>query len=88
MSPEVTISEADIDSMVENLRKQRADWKAVERKAAKGDQLTIDFDGTLNGEAFAGGSAKDFKFVLGDGGMLEEFEKNLLGVTSGRREDL
>jgi trigger factor len=82
-SPEVTISDADVDAMVENLRKQRADWKAVDRKAAAGDQLTIDFDGTLNGEAFAGGSAKGFKFVLGDGGMLEEFEKNLLGVAPG-----
>jgi trigger factor len=82
-SPEVTISEGDFDAMVENLRKQRADWKPVERKAAKADQLTIDFDGTLKGEAFAGGSAKGFKFVLGEGGMLEDFEKNLLGVAPG-----
>lgn len=82
-APEVAISEADIDAMVENLRKQRADWKAVERKASKGDQLTVDFDGTQNGQVFAGGSARGFKFVLGDGGMLEDFEKNLLGVTPG-----
>jgi len=81
--PDVAISDADIDTMVENLRKQRAGWNAVDRKAARGDQLTIDFDGTLKGEPFAGGSAKGFKFVLGDGGMLEEFEKNLLGVTPG-----
>jgi len=80
-SPEVAISEVDIDTMVENLRKQRAEWKAADRKAAKGDQLTVDFEGTLKGEAFAGGSAKGFKFVLGDGGMLEDFEKNLLGIT-------
>jgi trigger factor len=82
-SPVVQIAEVDIDGMLNNLRKQRADWQPVERKAADGDQLTVDFDGTLNGEAFAGGSAKDFKFVLGEGGMLEDFEKNLQGVKAG-----
>ena len=73
--PEAQIADADIDTMIENLRKQRADWSAVERKAAEGDQVTLDFEGTLKGEVFEGGSAKDFKVVLGDGAMLPDFEK-------------
>jgi len=81
--PEAEIAEADIDAMIENLRKQRADWKAVERKAAEGDQVTLDFEGTRKGEPFDGGSAKDFKVVLGDGAMLADFEKHLQGVAAG-----
>jgi len=81
--PEAEVADTDIDTMIENLRKQRADWSPVERKAADGDQLTLDFDGTLKGEVFEGGSAKDFKLVLGDGSMLADFEKNLQGVVAG-----
>jgi trigger factor len=81
--PEADITEADIDTMLENLRKQRADWQAAERKAADGDQVTLDFEGTLKGEPFDGGSSKDFKVVLGDGAMLPDFEKNLQGVAAG-----
>jgi trigger factor len=81
--PEANVVDADIDTMIENLRKQRAEWQAVERKAVDGDQLTIDFEGTLKGEVFDGGSAKDFKFALGDGAMLADFDKNLQGVVAG-----
>jgi trigger factor len=82
-TPEAEVADADIDTMIENLRKQRADWLAVERKAADGDQVTLDFEGTLKGEPFEGGSAKEFKVVLGDGAMLPDFEKNLQGVAAG-----
>ena len=80
---EVAIESADVDRMLVNLRKQRADWQDVERKSADGDQVTLDFEGTLKGEPFEGGTAKDFPVVLGDGGMLEDFEKNLKGVSAG-----
>jgi trigger factor len=81
--PEVEIEDADVDTMIENLRKQRAHWHDVERKAQDGDQVTLDFDGTLKGEPFEGGSAKDFPIVLGEGAMLADFEKNLSGVAAG-----
>ena len=81
--PEASIADDDIDTMIENLRKQRADWSAVERKSADGDQVTLDFDGTLKGEPFEGGSAKEFPVVLGEGQMLADFEKNLQGVKAG-----
>lgn len=82
-APQVEIAASDIDTMIENLRKQRADWNPVERKAGEGDQVTIDFQGTLDGEVFEGGTAEGFKFVLGDGQMLEEFDKNARGLAAG-----
>ena len=81
--PEVAIGSADVEEMIDNLRKQRAEFSGVERKAADGDQVTIDFTGTLNGEVFEGGSAENFPVVLGGGQMLEDFEKALKGVKAG-----
>jgi trigger factor len=81
--PVVDIAAEDIESMVDNLRKQRADWQPVDRKAADDDQVKLDFTGTLNGEEFEGGSATDFIVVLGGGQMLPDFEKNLQGVKAG-----
>ncbi|MGI9291773.1 MAG: trigger factor [Gammaproteobacteria bacterium] len=81
--PKAEIKDEDIDTMLENLQKQRADWSEVDRKAAEGDQVTLDFEGTLNGEVFEGGTAKDFPVVLGDGQMLADFEKNLKAVKAG-----
>lgn len=80
---EVEIGDADVDTMIDNLRKQRADWSPVERKAKEGDQVTLDFEGTLKGEPFEGGAAEGFKVVLGEGSMLPDFEKGLAGVTAG-----
>ena len=81
--PSVEIGDSDVDDMLENLRSQKADWTPVERKAAKGDRVTLDFSGSLNGEVFAGGEAKDFQFVIGAGQMLPDFEKGATGVKAG-----
>lgn len=81
--PQVEITAADIEGMVDNLRKQRATWKAVDRKSCSGDRLTINFIGTLKGEPFEGGTAEGFEVVLGEGALLDDFEKNLTGLTAG-----
>ncbi len=81
--PEVSITPAEVDEMVQNLLKQRADWAEVNRKAADGDKVKLDFNGTLKGEPFEGGSAEDFEFVLGEGQMLEDFEKGIRGLKAG-----
>lgn len=82
-APSVQIADADIDEMIDNLRKQRADWAAVDRKSTDGDRVKMDFAGTLKGEPFEGGSAEDFEFVLGEGQMLEDFEKGVKGLKAG-----
>ncbi len=78
------VGDAEIDRTIDILRKQRITWNPVERAAQDGDRVTIDFKGTLDGEAFAGGSADDFAFVLGEGRMLADFETGVRGATVGQ----
>lgn len=77
------LSEDDVEETVNTLRKQRAVYKAVKRAAKNDDQLFVDFTGTLGGEPFEGGSAKDFQVVLGSGRMLADFESALVGCKAG-----
>ncbi len=81
--PAAEVASSDVDDMIQKLREQRASFSPVERKAADGDQVTINFEGTLKGEPFEGGSAQDFPVVLGQGQMLPDFEKQLFGVKTG-----
>lgn len=82
------ITEADVDTMIETLRKQRQTWKAVDRAAQDGDQVTIDFVGKMDGEEFQGGSAKGTKLVLGSKRMIEGFETGLIGAGKGEQKTL
>ncbi|MDG9923595.1 MULTISPECIES: trigger factor [unclassified Pseudomonas] len=77
------VTDADVDNMLEILRKQNTRFEAVERAAENGDQLNIDFVGKIDGEAFAGGSAKGTPLVLGSGRMIPGFEDALVGVKAG-----
>ncbi len=82
------ISEADIDAMIETLRKQRQGWKEVARNAQDADQVTIDFAGTMDGTEFQGGSAKGTKLVLGSKRMIDGFEAGLVGSKKGDQKKL
>lgn len=79
-----TLSDADIDNTIDTLRKQRAVFEPVKRVAQDGDQVRIDFSGTLDGVVFEGGEAKDFSLVLGVGRMLPDFEKAIVGMKEGK----
>ncbi len=74
------VGDADIDKTVEILRKQRVSYEVVSRPVATGDRATIDFAGTVEGVAFQGGTATDFAFVAGEGRMLPDFEKGIIGM--------
>lgn len=78
-----TISDEDVDTMIENLRKQRQEFVEKEGEAAEGDQVTFDFEGSIDGEKFEGGSAEDFKLVLGSGQMIPGFEDGIVGMKAG-----
>jgi trigger factor len=80
-----TVGEAELANTIEILRKQRATWDPVERAAADGDRVTIDFLGKLDGVAFDGGSAEDYTFQLGEGRMLPDFETGVRGAGPGER---
>ena len=81
--PSAEVAEADIDAMIESMRRQRPDYIAVARAAADGDRVSVDFEGRIEGETFQGGTGSDIKFVLGKGQMLPEFEDGARGATAG-----
>lgn len=78
-----TLSDANVDQTVDSIRKQRTVYEVAGRAAQNEDQVRIDFTGKLNGEVFEGGEAKDFVFVLGQGRMLPDFEKAIIGMSAG-----
>lgn len=77
------VADADLDNMLEVLRKQNTRFEAVERAAQNDDQVNIDFVGKVDGEVFAGGSAKGTQLVLGSGRMIPGFEDGLVGAKAG-----
>lgn len=77
------VADADLDNMLEVLRKQNVRFEAVEREAQNDDQVTIDFVGKIDGEEFQGGSAKGTQLVLGSGRMIPGFEDGLVGAKAG-----
>ena len=83
--PVVEISEADIDKMVEVLRKQQATWTESQDAAKAEDRVTIDFVGSVDGEAFEGGKAEDFVLFMGQGRMIPGFEEGIVGHKAGEK---
>jgi trigger factor len=79
------VGEADIDSTLEIIRRQRARHSVVEREAAEGDRVTVDFRGTIDAQAFEGGEATDFSFRLGEARMLPAFEQAVRGLRAGQQ---
>ncbi|MBL8360599.1 MAG: trigger factor [Rubrivivax sp.] len=79
------VTEAAIDRTVEILRKQRRTFaqRAAAEGAVEGDRVTIDFEGKIDGEPFAGGKAEAFQFVIGEGQMLEQFDQSVRGMKVG-----
>ncbi|MBO0613290.1 MAG: hypothetical protein RL122_1109 [Pseudomonadota bacterium] len=81
--PVADIADADLDKMIDVIRKQNQEWNDVERAAAVGDMVKVDFDGSVEGEAFEGGAAEDYSVELGAGRMLKDFEEGLVGMKAG-----
>jgi trigger factor len=81
--PTLEIGAAEVEKTLNVLRKQRARHEPVERAAAGGDRVTIDFLGRKDGEPFQGGEAKDYPIVLGEGAMLPDFENAVIGLEAG-----
>ena len=82
------ITDADVDNMIEMLRKQQSEWNDVERASADGDQVNIDFEGSLDGELFDGGAAQGHDLVLGSNSMIPGFEDGILGMAAGEEKDI
>src|SRR3954468_12261752 len=83
ISAEVT--DPAVDRTLDILRKQRRTFaqRPQDAPAQEGDRVTVDFEGKIDGEPFAGGKAEDFQFIVGDGQMLKEFEDAVRGMKTG-----
>lgn len=81
--PVLEVTEQDVDKTLEVMRKQRATYETVQRAAQEGDRVTMDYRGTIDGTEFAGGAAQNQQVVLGEGRLLADFEKQLLGMQAG-----
>src|SRR5437867_3551512 len=79
------VTDGAIDKTLDILRKQRRTFaqRAAGEGAAEGDRVTIDFEGKIDGEPFAGGKAEGFQFLIGEGQMLEQFDKAVRGMKTG-----
>jgi trigger factor len=80
------VSDKDVDATIEVIRRQRASYAPTERAAADGDRVTVDFQGSINGQVFNGGEAKDVAFVLGQGRMLPQFEQAVRAMRAGEQK--
>lgn len=85
---ESSITDADFEQRLQDLRKRAKEWKAVERAAKTGDQVIIDYKGTKDGEAFEGGTASDSPLELGSGQMIAGFEDGIVGMKAGDSKSL
>ncbi len=86
--PVAEITDKDLENMLTTLQKQRGTWEPIKRMAKKEDMVIIDFDGTVDGESFEGGSSEGFSLILGSDSMIPGFEKQLLKAKKGEERDL
>ena len=82
------VTDADLDKMLDTLRKQNAQWEESAEAAADGDQVVIDFEGFIDGVAFEGGAAKGYSLTLGSNSMIPGFEEGLVGAKAGEEKTL
>jgi len=82
------ISEEDLDKTINNLQKRMSKWEPTEEASKDGDQIKINFVGTIEEEEFEGGSASDFLVELGSKSMIEGFESGLIGLKKGDKKTL
>ncbi len=80
---ECTLTDEDVENTIKVMQQQRTVYTDVDRPAKDGDKVTIDFAGKLNGESFPGGSHDNYSFILGNGQMLPDFEKEIPGMKPG-----
>lgn len=81
-----SISDDDVDTMIESLRQQRQEFVEKDDKLAQGDQATFDFEGSIDGETFDGGTAQDFDLVIGSNRFIPGFEEQMVGMQAGEEK--
>lgn len=86
--PEPQFDDADVEFIIDNLRRQRRNWNAVEREARDGDRVTLDFEGRLDGQPIEGGAGDQVSVIIGAGRLVPDFERQLVGVRAGEQKTI
>ena len=86
--PVAKITDADVDAMIQSMRRQKPIYTDVERAAAAGDRVNIEFEGRIDGELFPGGKGDDLPVVLGAGTILAELDAALHGMSVGESKEV
>jgi trigger factor len=86
--PVAEVDEEQVTESLKRLAQSATEYESKEGAAAEGDQVTIDFIGRIDGEAFEGGSAEDMTLVLGSGRFIPGFEEQLIGAEVDQKLDV
>jgi trigger factor len=86
--PVAEVTKPDLEKMIEVLRNQQATFDVQEKAAEDGDQVTLDYVGTHQGEEFPGGKAEGHTLLLGSNSMIPGFEAGLEGLSAGEEKVL
>ena len=86
--PESKVAEKDVKEILENISTSFAEKKVAKKAAESGDEVIIDFVGKKDGEPFQGGSAKDYKLMLGSNTFIPGFEDGIVGHEPGDKFNL
>lgn len=84
----VNVDKKEIDEVIQRIQKGLSEKKEVKRAAKLGDEVVIDFVGKKDGEAFQGGTGKDYPLVLGSNSFIPGFEDALVGLKAGDTKDV
>jgi trigger factor len=86
--PTAAVTEADVDAMIENMRRQRPVFTAVERAARDSDRVVVDYHARIGGKSFEGSDASDISIILGSGRSMPELEEGLKGAAAGEQRTI
>lgn len=86
--PEIKVTKADIDEVIERMQKGFAEKKETKDAAKDGDETVIDFVGKQDGVAFEGGTGNDYPLTLGSNSFIPGFEAALVGLKAGDKKDI
>lgn len=86
--PVVTVSDDDLNRVIEQLRKQYTKWNVVDRPAKEHDRVVIDYYATLEGKSDVDNKIQNFPLELGSKVMLPGFEEGLVGAKAGDEKTL
>lgn len=86
--PVAEVTEQDLDQMILTLRRQRQSWQSVERGAAAGDRVVLDYEGTVDGAPVTGNSGRQVPVELGTHRLVGNLEERLVGIRAGEEREV